>query len=430
MKTALAALALLAVAVPTDAQPPAPAAQPSSAALASAAEALVRLLRGETPPEALFTPAFLAQVPAAQVTAISAQLRAQNGAVRGLGRLEASSPNEGVAFVDYERATVRFNFGIDPSPPHLVRQLLLAGMETRGDTIERLAADIRALPGQSAFAIARLGDGDPALLGANEADRPLAIGSTFKLFILAELSRQVRAGERRWSDVVRLDRRSLPSGILQDWPLGAPVTLYTLAGLMISRSDNTATDALLSVVGRDNVERLLPTLGVRAAERNRPFLSTLELFALKAMPEADFRAWAAADEAGRRRILAQRFAGSGPEGIDFSRIGAEPRRIDSLEWFASASDLVRTMDWLRRNGDAEAQAILAIAPGVPAATAAELGYVGYKGGSEPGVINMTFLVRNRGGTWHAVSGSWNDPAAPVDEARFAALMLRAVQLVR
>jgi beta-lactamase class A len=430
MKIAFAALALLVLAVPADAQPPVPAAQPGSAALTSAADALLRLLRGETQPEALFTSAFLAQVPAAQVTAISAQLRAQNGAVQGLARLEARSPHEGVAFVDYERATVRFNFGIDPAPPHLVRQLLVAGMETRGDTVERLAADIRALPGQSAFAIARLGNGDPAMLGAHDADRPLAIGSTFKLFILAELSRQVRAGERRWNDVVRLDRRSLPSGILQDWPLGAPVTLHTLAALMISRSDNTATDALLHIVGRENVERLLPTLGLRAPERNRPFLSTLEVFALKAMPDSDFRAWTAADEAGRRRILAERFAGTGPEGIDFSGIGAEPRRIDSLEWFASASDLVRTMDWLRRNGDAETQAILAISPGIPRATASDLTYVGYKGGSEPGVLNMTFLVRNRGGTWHAVSGSWNDPGAPVDEARFAALMLRAVQLVR
>jgi beta-lactamase class A len=199
---------------------------------------------------------------------------------------------------------------------------------------------------------------------------------------------------------------------------------------MISRSDNTATDMLLATVGRENVERLLPAIGVRAPERNRPFLSTLEMFGLKASPDAAFQAWAAADEAGRRAILSRDFAWTGPDGIDFSGIGIAPRRIDTLEWFASASDLVRTMDWLRRSGDAETHAILAISPGISRATAAELGYVGYKGGSEPGVIHMTFLVRNRAGAWHAVSGSWNDPAAPVDEARFAALMLRAVQLVR
>ncbi len=48
-------------------------------------------------------------------------------------------------------------------------------------------------------------------MAAHEAARPLAIGSTFKLFLLAELSRSIHAGERKWTDVVPLDRRSLPS---------------------------------------------------------------------------------------------------------------------------------------------------------------------------------------------------------------------------
>ena len=43
-----------------------------------------------------------------------------------------------------------------------------------------------------------------------------------------------------------------------------------------------------------------------------------------------------------------------------------------------------------------------------------------KGGSEPGVLNLTWLVRNRAGTWHVVTGSWNNPAAPLEEHRLAA----------
>ncbi len=60
----------------------------------------------------------------------------------------------------------------------------------------------------------------------------------------------------------------------------------------------------------------------------------------------------------------------------------------------------------------------------------ELAYVGYKGGSEPGVLNLTWLIRSRAGVWHVVTGSWNNPAAPIEDARFIALMARAVQLVR
>ena len=434
MKRYLSALAAL-VAAPAIAQPaarPAPtvATPRPSSVLAARAEVLIPLLRGETPPDSLFSLSFLRAVPAAEVTRVAAQLRDQYGAVQRVERVESTAAGAGVAFIAYERATVRFNLALEPAPPHRISGLLVAGVEIRGDSLERLAADFRALPGSASFAVARLGDGEPAMLGGLEPERPLAIGSAFKLFILAELARQVGAGERRWSDVVALDRRSFPSGIMQDWPVGAPVTIHSLAALMISRSDNTATDMLLGVVGREHVERLLPALGLRAPERNRPLLSTIELVGLKASPAPVFQAWLAADEAGRRRILAADFARTGPEGMDLGAYGGAPTRIDTIEWFASPADLVRTMDWLRRNGDAETHAILGIAPGVPAAVAAELGYVGYKGGSEPGVISMTYLVRNRAGMWHALSGSWNDPANAVDEGRFALLMQRAVQLVR
>jgi hypothetical protein len=43
---------------------------------------------------------------------------------------------------------------------------------------------------------------------------------------------------------------------------------------------------------------------------------------------------------------------------------------------------------------------------------------------------MTYLVRNKAGQWHAITGSWNNPEAPVDDNRFAALIRRAVALVR
>ena len=46
------------------------------------------------------------------------------------------------------------------------------------------------------------------------------------------------------------------------------------------------------------------------------------------------------------------------------------------------------------------------------------------------MLNLTWLVRNRAGAWHVVTGTWNNPAAPLDEQRFIGLMARAVQLVR
>ena len=82
------------------------------------------------------------------------------------------------------------------------------------------------------------------------------MGSTFKLATLTALRRDIEKKKRAWTDVVTLrpEVRSLPSGILRDWPDGSPLTLYALAALMISKSDNTATDALIGLLGRDAIE--------------------------------------------------------------------------------------------------------------------------------------------------------------------------------
>ena len=419
----LAWIGLLGLALPA-------AAQEASPELRSAAEQVVALLKGEAQPEAVFAPSFLQAVPAAQVQAVRQQLVGQNGAARRLAAIAPRSATAGSIEIEMERATVRMDVGIEAQPPHRVSGLLVTGVETRGDTPAALGEAIAALPGQASFAIARLGEGPPTLIASREPDRAMAIGSTFKLFILAELSRQVQAGEKRWSDVALLDRRSLPSGILQGWPAGSPVTLHTLASLMVSISDNTATDMLLAAVGRENVERMMTTIGVEAAARNRPFPGTLEMFALKAAADADQQAWAAANEAERRRLLETRYGQADAATIDPAIFAGGPLRIGALEWFASASDLVRTMDWIRRNGDETARAILAISPGVAQAASRDFAYLGYKGGSEPGVLNQTWLVQNRAGIWHVVTVSWNNADAPLDEARFFGLTARALQLVR
>jgi hypothetical protein len=292
-----------------------------------------------------------------------------------------------------------------------------------------LFAEIVGLPGEVSLDAARLEDSGPADFLTQKAERPLAVGSAFKLFVLAELVRSVEAGERRWSDVVPLGAPSLPSGLLQDWPKGSPITLHSLAALMISRSDNSAADTLLAVLGRDKVERLLPALGVLAADRNRPFLSTREAFALKFGEPALLARWKSADEAGRRALL-PRLAQFDPASVASAKPGGRPVEIAAVEWFASPADLVRTLDWIRRSGDRTALDLLAINPGLGPGLARDFAYFGFKGGSEPGVLNLSFLLKSRSGRWMAVSATWNDESAALDEPRFAALMARLIALMK
>jgi len=417
----LGLLLLIGVAAPAAAADPPPG-------LSQRAEQVAGVLRGEPVPDDLFAPAFLAAVSAAQVKEIAAQLRQAYGAPGRIVSITPGPPGSGTVSVDFEKATVRLDIAVEPMAAHRVTYLLVSAVEAKGETLETLAPAFRALPGVAGAAAVLLDDAPPRLAMGERAEETFAVGSVFKLFVLAELVREVRAGERRWNDVVPLTARSLPSGILQSWPHGAPLTVHTLAALMISRSDNSAADTLLALVGREKVERLLPTLGVRAAARDHPFLSTREAFLLKAGDPAMLAHWTGADEAGRRRLLAG-IAAAEVSSLDVGRFADKPLAIREVEWFASPADLVRTLDWIRRSGDRTALDILGIEPGLPQA-ARDFVYVGYKGGSEPGVLAMAFLAQRGDGSWIAVAGAWNDPAAPLDQARFTSLMGRLLTLMR
>jgi len=88
------------------------------------------------------------------------------------------------------------------------------------------------------------------------------------------------------------------------------------------------------------------------------------------------------------------------------------------------------MDWLRINSasNPNARAILSRNPGIGPDNAARWQYVGFKGGSEPGVISMTLLLQSKAGKWQVLSGTWNNPSAGLDEGRFIGLLTRAAEL--
>lgn len=400
----------------------------SATALKTRAAALIEVINGNGTPTTSFSPAFMAAVPQAKLTAINAQLRDQLGPAQTVISINPEGVYAAVVDIGFARGTATMRLVVDAAPPHLVTGLLITKVAVAGDSFDKVKADMTALPGTSGFAVARL-DGTAATLAEHNATRSYAIGSAFKLYVLAEAMRAVAAGERRWDDIVPLSRKSLPSGFLQAWPTGSPLTLHSLAALMISQSDNSATDTLIAALGRDKIEAMVATAGHAEPKRNIPFLETNELFLLKGRGgTALLTQWIAADTAGRRALLSE-IGKVDRKTFDYGSFSGPPRAIDTVEWFASPNDVARALDWIRRNDrDGTGLALLAINPGIGPAAAAEYGYLGFKGGSETGVVNLSFLVRSKVGAWYAVTGSWNDPAAAVDEARFVGLMSRLVSL--
>jgi beta-lactamase class A len=349
-----------------------------------AAAAVERLFRAPAVEESWFAPEFLAQAPPGSVAAIVADIENRYGPLDGVAGDDDSLT------VRLERAEVPAHVALDSSG-RIAGLRFEAPVPTTGVAAQVEA--IAALPGRASVLVASDGE----TVATHDPDAVLAVGSAAKLAILKAVADQVAAGRLAWDQVVRLDRdlRSLPHGILQDWPDEAPVTVATLANLMISQSDNTATDALVRLVGRESVEAITP--------RNTPFPTTRELFVLKADGALRSR-WLSGDAAERRAVLDEADARPLPkaEDLDPSATG--------IEWFMSAGELCALLK------ATAALPSMSINSGL--ADSDVWSSVAYKGGSDTGVLNFsTWLVAEDGAT-HCVVATWNGEGQ-LDEARLA-----------
>jgi hypothetical protein len=199
---------------------------------------------------------------------------------------------------------------------------------------------------------------------------------------------------------------------------------------MISVSDNGATDTLIHLLGREKVEARMKDTGHSAPSRNIPFLTTVEAFALKGDNFAAERtAFVAADDKAQRKLIEankDRLILSNVDGVSFS---GGPRFIDSLEWFASPNDVARAFIDLRARGSDTTMSAMAINNGVGPGAAKGWSYLGYKGGSELGVLSMSLLgQRAADGRWYVVTMSWNNPDAAVSTDTMVGLVTRLLAL--
>lgn len=409
-----------------------------SPGLIQRADDVVKVLNGEIDLAAIFAPEFLVQVPPTAIRQLSSQIASQLGRAQRVTSLVARDATTGSAVIGFERGTAQIKLSVGADGK--IAGLLISGIEpatsTALTTLDAVAAEFRKLPGKTAFVVEPLSA--PYARGTSTAaqvapDAALAIGSSFKLVILAELVRQIDAGQRKWADVLTLDGHELPGGGYTQKPAGTRVSLRELAEAMIKVSDNSATDLMLFTLGRERVEAMTARLGWRSP-RNRPFLGTMEVFKLKGVGGGALGTrYLASNLAGKRWLLAGEVAATKGSAIGPLFADGKPVRIDTLEWFASPRELAGTMRWFRDHGNtaggAEALRILAVNVGPLGGMADSFGYIGYKGGSEPGVMSMTLLLRDRANAWTTISASWNNPVAAVNELAFTALVRRAAQLV-
>ena len=345
-----------------------------------------KLLSGEPAVVADFQPAFLASVPIAQLNAVLAET------LKSVGPPIAIVPREG----GYSVATAGYEMFVQislDSKGKIAGLLLHPPVSTNRD-LPAILGDIASAAQRAAYLVIKDGE----VVSEHNSDAPLAVGSAFKLAVLAVLNSDIVAGRRAWADVVTIEpqQKSLPSGLLHTFPDGAPMTLYGLAALMISISDNTATDVLLDLVGRDAVAR---KLGIDFV------IKTRELFLLKRDTALRTR-FLAADVVGKTAIAAEMDA----MPLTLEGVGAVDPLTEGVEWYVPLSTLCRVIAEIAHLD------IMQIATGPARRT--EWDRVSYKGGSEVGVLNLTTEVK-KGDSTYCVAVTFNAPDS-LDEIRLLA----------
>lgn len=302
----------------------------------------------------------------------------------------------------------------------LVASLLLTPYLDAPASWAALDARLRALAPRASFAVSEIGaDGRCRTVHAVDGTTPRPLGSVFKLYVLGALGDAVAGGRASWAEplAVRDGWKSLPSGVLQNEPAGTTLPLSRYAELMISVSDNTATDHLMHRLGRGAVERQLVAFGHDDPRATTPLLTTREFFALKLVGYPTLATVYASLPPGVRRLV---LPAVGRLPLDDVRPWTSPRALDTVEWFGSPSDVCDAYAGLQRQsarpgGEPVARA-LSLNDGGIALDRGGYPEIWFKGGSEVGVLDLTYRVRTADGRTLVTSIMLSNPAAPLPEA--------------
>lgn len=281
------------------------------------------------------------------------------------------------------------------------------GLSTLGPHVGLLAASVTS-------------DGtcDPIHEVAPGTARPTA--SQFKLFVLGALAEDIAAGELTWDQTLTVaeDTMSLGNGegSLQFAEPGSTVTVEEAATKMISISDNTATDMLIGLVGRDDVEAQAERWMVDSSA-NEPFLTTQQMLLLHYVPDLADR-YLATPQDQRADFLA---TSVDPLPVTDVALGytTQPRYIDRIEWFASPDDVCTALAGLHElstNPDlVPLTTILSAETRGIDLDPADWPILWYKGGSESGVLTLGWLATTRQGDTFVVQAMVSNPDAALAE---------------
>lgn len=134
---------------------------------------------------------------------------------------------------------------------------------------ERLKARVASFRGRMGVAAKNLDTGETLLI---DADTRFPTASVIKLAVMVEVYHQIAEGRLRKDALLTLaaDAKVGGSGVLGRLHAGAQLSVDDLLSLMITISDNTATNMLIGLVGTQAVDDRLASYGLKDTKLFRP----------------------------------------------------------------------------------------------------------------------------------------------------------------
>jgi len=127
---------------------------------------------------------------------------------------------------------------------------------------EAVKAEIAAFKGKVSLFAKNLDTGETYALNADERVRT---ASTIKIAVMVEAFARVAEGKAKWTDdlVLTKEKKVSGSGILAELSDGLHLNLRDAVNLMMTLSDNTATNLVLDVLTTDAVNARIESLGFK-----------------------------------------------------------------------------------------------------------------------------------------------------------------------
>ena len=134
--------------------------------------------------------------------------------------------------------------------------------------MQEILSELSEIAGKTGFYYKNLVTGSVIKQGE---EIPMMAASVIKIPIMVAVFTEIKAGKLKKDDMyyLRNEDKKPSCGCLNRLHEGIGVTIEDLCNLMIILSDNSATNILINIVGRDRINEIISELGYKVIKLNR-----------------------------------------------------------------------------------------------------------------------------------------------------------------